>query len=162
MRQPNTDHNHLWGKRPQKVWKQEQETEIETKMFPILAQTATPPCFCFSAKFVFVSGKCQRNRNGKQFSKGGVGYFRKFWGKICFYLFLFPTLMRWKKSRRDFINTPIYERSSSHVHILMQIMTDIYLYWVELNILACQGSGVSSKSHLPGPKDKCRVKNLTY
>ncbi len=34
--------------KPQKGWKQKQETEIETKKFPKVGPNRHPPCFCFS------------------------------------------------------------------------------------------------------------------
>ncbi len=88
-------------KLPQKGWKQKQETEIETKNFPKVHQSwpkQPPP--------VSVSLKCARNwkicflflghiieTDMKTVFKWG-GSLRKFWDKFCFYLFLFPSLMR--------------------------------------------------------------------
>ncbi len=68
------------------------ETGNRNKNVPHFCPNSHTPCFCFSPCFCFFK-TCQKQKR-EQFSKHGCGSCRKCWYKICFNLFLFPTLMR--------------------------------------------------------------------
>ncbi len=82
---------------------------------------------------VSVSLKCSRNRNRNSF-QGGGGSLRKFWNKFCFYLFLFPTLIRlglcWMRLKRNswcYVATKIYSSCLYIVNISLFSLFDAFL-----------------------------------